>query len=238
MDKQQKIIEMFNDISKSYDLANRVLSLGIDITWRKIACKKAYANIDKKSNIDIADIACGTGDMILFWEKMAKVENVAIGDVVGVDPSVGMLEVAREKLPHVRFIESEAKEISLEDSSRDIISISYGIRNVVERVKALSEFHRILREGGILVILEFTKSENETLLDKFVSFYTKKILPIIGGLVSKNYKAYKYLPDSIEEFLTSDMLLDELDKVGFDKVYVKSYSGNISTLFIMKKRAS
>ncbi len=236
MDKQKKIIEMFDEISKSYDLANRVLSLGIDTTWRKVACKKAYENLEKKESVDIADVACGTGDMIGYWQRAAKERNIEISSIVGVDPSSGMLEVAEKKFGGVKFLQGEGKALPIEDISQDIVSISYGIRNVIERKKALEEFHRVLRSGGILVILEFTKSQKSGVLSKIVSFYTKNILPIIGGIVSKNYKAYKYLPDSIEEFLTTDMLKEELDDVGFDPLYIKSYSGDISTLFIMRKR--
>ncbi len=235
MDKQQKIVEMFDEISGSYDLANRVLSLGIDISWRKIACKKAFEQLSDKKSLKIADVACGTGDMIGFWRKMADENGVAIEKIVGIDPSSGMLKVAREKFSDVEFIKGEGKSLPLENESVDIISISYGIRNVVERQKAIEEFARSLKKGGVLVILEFTKNEKGGVLDHIVSWYTKNILPVIGGIVSKNYKAYKYLPDSIEDFLTTDMLTKELESSGFKSVYIKSYSGNISTLFIVEK---
>lgn len=235
MDKQKEIIEMFDDISKSYDLANRVLSLGIDISWRKSGCAKVFENIDKSSPIKIVDVACGTGDMIDIWQKSARKHRVSIDSIVGVDPSSGMLSVAREKLKSVEFIQGEAKELPFLDSSVDVISIAYGIRNVVERDLALKEFSRVLKKDGVVLILEFTKNENSGFLSKIVSFYTKKILPVVGGLVSRNYKAYKYLPDSIEDFLSSSMLFEELATHNLHKIYKKSYSGDISTLMIAKK---
>ncbi|MGP1449835.1 MAG: bifunctional demethylmenaquinone methyltransferase/2-methoxy-6-polyprenyl-1,4-benzoquinol methylase UbiE [Wolinella sp.] len=232
--KQDTIIKMFDEIAGSYDLANRVLSFGIDVSWRKKACQLSFSHL-KRDGVRILDVACGTGDMILHWEKNAREQGISIEKVVGIDPSEGMLKVAREKLPNVEFILSEAKELPLESESVDIVSIAYGIRNVVERERAIGEFYRILKPGGILAILEFTKCENPTFLERLAGFYTKNILPYIGGIISKNYAAYRYLPDSIEEFLTREKLNGELSATGFEVVYSRSYSANISTLFIAKK---
>ena len=234
-EKQQEIVQMFDDIAGSYDLANRLLSCGIDISWRKKACELAFSHLGKEG-VRILDVACGTGDMILHWEKNAKSKGIRIEQITGIDPSQGMLNVARQKLAHVNFIKAEAKELPMESESADIVSIAYGLRNVVERERALAEFHRVLRPGGVLVILEFTKSEKNTLLERMMRFYTKRILPYLGGIISKNYAAYKYLPDSIEEFLTRSMLNAELAGIGLEVVFSKSYSANISTLFIAKKR--
>lgn len=235
--KQQEIIAMFDDIAGSYDLANRVMSCGIDIAWRQKACNLAFKSLpqDSLSALNIADIACGTGDMINHWRKNAKQANITIQSIVGLDPSEGMLNVARKKLPDVEFLQCEAKELPLESASKDILSIAYGIRNVVERKCALQEFARVLKPSGILVILEFTKCENPTFLEKLMGFYTKNILPYIGGIVSKNYRAYRYLPDSIEEFLTADKLNSELQVVGFEPLYTKAFSANVCTLFIARK---
>lgn len=235
MSKQQEIIAMFDDIAGSYDLTNRVMSCGIDISWRKIACKKAFQNLTKTKHLEIADIACGTGDMINHWKKNASKEGVEIQSIVGLDPSEGMLKVARKKMPEVSFMQCEATKLSLENESKDILSIAYGIRNVVEREKALSEFARVLKKDGILVILEFTKCENPSLMERLMGFYTKNILPFVGGILSRNYRAYRYLPDSIEEFLTTDKLNFELSKVGFKTLCTKSFSVGVCTLFIAKK---
>jgi demethylmenaquinone methyltransferase/2-methoxy-6-polyprenyl-1,4-benzoquinol methylase len=103
-------------------------------------------------------------------------------------------------------------------------------------VEALQEFHRALKPGGIVVILEFTKQERDSIIDKIVDFGMKNVLPRVGGLISKNYEAYKYLPDSIEEFLTTDMLEKELESVGFEMKYTKSFSMGISTLLVAQKK--
>ena len=233
--KQEKIVQMFDEIAPTYDKANRILSMGIDISWRKKACDITYKNYNKQ-NIDlIVDVACGTGDMMNFWLKGAAKKTIKIKNLLGVDPSSGMVEVAKRKFPNFNFVISNATNIPLEDESADILSISYGIRNVVERQKAFFEFARVVKKGGYVVILEFTKDNKKGILHSLKRFYLNKILPFIGGFISKNYEAYRYLPDSIEGFLTSDMLQDELKNAGFKTEFCKSFSMDISTLVIARK---
>jgi demethylmenaquinone methyltransferase/2-methoxy-6-polyprenyl-1,4-benzoquinol methylase len=236
-EKQEKIVGMFDDIASTYDLANRVLSMGIDKQWRRKGCDKAYDILGVKEIEQITDVACGTGDLLLFWKEYAQRHGVEVKKFVGVDPSVGMLEVARKKIDFAEFLEGKAQELPVDDSSTEIISISYGIRNVVDRVEALQEFYRALKPNGIVVILEFTKQEKSGFISKIVDFGMKKVLPKIGGLISKNYEAYQYLPDSIEEFLTTEMLANELESVGLEMRYTKSFSMGISTLLIAQKPA-
>ncbi|MGC9350587.1 MAG: bifunctional demethylmenaquinone methyltransferase/2-methoxy-6-polyprenyl-1,4-benzoquinol methylase UbiE, partial [Sulfurovum sp.] len=221
-EKQEKIVTMFDDIASTYDLANRVLSFGIDKQWRRKGCHKAYEILGDKALTQITDVATGTGDLLIFWRDIAKQRGVEVERFVGVDPSVGMLSVAKEKVDFATFIEGKAQELPITDQSTDIISISYGIRNVVDRVEALQEFYRALKPGGMVVILEFTKQDRSGIINKCVDFGMKKVLPRVGGMISKNYEAYKYLPDSIEEFLTTEMLENELKEAGFEMKYVKS----------------
>ena len=234
-EKQDKIVGMFDDIASTYDLANRVLSMGIDKQWRRKGCEKAYELLGRKEITQITDVACGTGDLLLFWEEYAKKKNIVVNKYVGIDPSVGMLDVARTKVDFAEFLEGKAQELPVGDEGTEIISISYGIRNVVDRVEALQEFYRALKPGGLVVILEFTKQEKSGVVSKVVDFGMKKVLPKVGGLISKNYAAYKYLPDSIEEFLTTEMLEKELESVGLEMKYTKSFSMGISTLLVAQK---
>jgi demethylmenaquinone methyltransferase/2-methoxy-6-polyprenyl-1,4-benzoquinol methylase len=233
--KQEKIVTMFNDIAKTYDIANRILSFGIDKIWRKRGCDLAY-NLYGKEKIDqIVDVACGTGDMCDYWMKRAQVNGIELKNISGVDPSTGMLEVAKEKLPHIEFLEGKATHLPFEDETADIISISYGIRNVVEREEAFEEFNRALKQNGLLVILEFTKNEQEGIGDYLREFYMKKILPFVGKMISKHQDAYDYLPNSIDGFATTQKLQEELSNAGFKPIMVKGFSLDISTLFIFKK---
>jgi len=233
--KQEKIVSMFNDIAGTYDVANRVLSMGIDKSWRNKACNLAYKFYDKDSIDKIVDVACGTGDMIEFWKKIAKNNAIELKNIVGVDPSVGMMDVARVKLPEVEFIEAGAAQMPLDSNSADIISISYGIRNVVQRQEAFDEFARVLKKGGLVVISEFTKNEKNSPLDYVTDFYMNKILPTLGGLISRNKEAYTYLPNSIDEFLTTDNLCKELKQAGLEPIHTQAFSMNISTLIIARK---
>jgi len=235
-DKQDKIVGMFDDIASTYDLANRVLSFGIDIQWRKKGCDKAFEILGQKELAQVTDVATGTGDLLIYWKEQAQKNGVSIQKYVGVDPSVGMLEVAKKKVDFAEFIEGKAQELPIEDKSTNVISISYGIRNVVDRVEALQEFYRALKPNGIVMILEFTKQDRSSVVDKVVDFGMKKVLPKIGGFISKNYEAYQYLPESIEEFLTTEMLAQELEEAGFEMKYTKSFSMGISTLLVAQKK--
>ena len=235
-EKQDKIVGMFDDIASTYDKANRVLSMGIDIQWRKKGCDKAFEILGKKELGQVTDVATGTGDLLIYWKEQAAKNGVTIDKYVGIDPSVGMLEVARGKVDFAEFIEGKAQALPVADESSDVISISYGIRNVVDRVDALQEFNRALKQGGLVVILEFTKQDRSGVVDKIVDFGMKNVLPRVGGFISKNYEAYKYLPESIEEFLTTEMLSKELEEAGFEMKYVKSFSMGISTLLVAQKK--
>lgn len=234
MQKQEKIIQMFNDIAPTYDITNRILSFGVDVSWRKIACQKVLSFINK-NDINILDVACGTGDMLKIWEEKAKEFNKNIINIQGVDPSLKMLEVAKTKFNNINFIQALADNLPIESDNIDILSISYGVRNVIERKKALKEFYRVLHKNGILLVLEFTKRENNNFIYKLRDFYLKNILPIIGGIISKNKQAYEYLPNSIDDFLSKEEFVEELKQTGFEILECKSFSLGISSMFIARK---
>lgn len=235
MDKQEKIVSMFDEIAPTYDRANRVMSMGVDRSWRKKGCDKAFGFYDKPRLDLIVDVACGTGDMMDYWRQRAAAKGIAVQKILGVDPSEGMVGVGRKKFPEFDFAIAKATEIPLPDGSADMLSISYGIRNVVEREAALVEFNRVLKPGGMVVILEFMKNERPSLLGKVRDTYMTKILPKIGGYISKNKEAYEYLPNSIEGFLTVEGMRRELEAAGFEPLFIQSFSMDISTLMIAKK---
>ncbi|WP_148821376.1 bifunctional demethylmenaquinone methyltransferase/2-methoxy-6-polyprenyl-1,4-benzoquinol methylase UbiE [Campylobacter concisus] len=234
MQKQEKIVDMFNQIAPTYDVANRVLSLGVDVSWRKFACRYML-EIFKNKSINIVDVACGTGDMMGLWSEISKEFGVEVKSLTGIDPSSGMLKEARAKFPNFKFIEAYADKTTLASGEAQILSISYGIRNVVERKAALREFNRVLALNGYVVVLEFTKRQKKGLITSLRDFYLSKILPKIGGFISKNKEAYEYLPSSIENFLDAKSFCDELVDAGFEIELCKGFSMDISTLFIAKK---
>lgn len=263
---QRSIIAMFDDIAKDYDKTNRILSLGIDISWRKDAVKRAYKARNAKDIERIVDVACGSGDMIKHWHSYALESNIVVGEMIGIDPSQEMLKIAEKKLQaiggsfaqidassrilkeHSQKLESkkvdsrialqlgEAKDLStLQSQSVDILSISYGLRNVLEYKQALREFARVLKPGGIVVVLDFFKNSSPSLIDRIIGIYTKHILPCIGYLISRNYAAYKYLPDSMESFITPDELALAFKEANLQPLEIKSYSAGISHLVLGQK---
>jgi demethylmenaquinone methyltransferase/2-methoxy-6-polyprenyl-1,4-benzoquinol methylase len=233
--KQEKIVSMFNDIAPTYDRANRVLSMGVDTIWRKKACNLAFGYCGEDA-LSIVDVACGTGDMMGYWKRIGDENKRVIDEIVGIDPSEGMVGVGREKFPNFTFNIAPATALPRENNSADIISISYGIRNVVERQAAFDEFNRVLKPDGLVVILEFMKNENPSPLGRVRDWYMNNVLPRIGGMISKNYEAYRYLPDSIEGFLSVGKMSQELEEAGFEILYTKSFSMDISTLMIARKK--
>lgn len=235
MTKQEKIVSMFNDIAPTYDRANRVLSMGVDTIWRKKACNLAFGYCGDEA-LSIVDVACGTGDMMGYWKRIGDENSILIDEIIGIDPSDGMVGVGREKFPQMSFYIAPATALPRENNSADIISISYGIRNVMEREAAFVEFNRVLKTGGLVVILEFMKNENPSPLGKVRDWYMNNVLPSIGGMISKNYEAYRYLPDSIEGFLSVGKMSKELEEAGFEMLYTKSFSMDISTLMIARKK--
>lgn len=256
---QQEIIQMFDDIAPTYDIANRAMSLGMDILWRKEACHKTYQKI-KSQNLIIADIACGSGDMIAHWIDGAKrfndktrqyfhdilgkemeQDSIKIAKIYAYDSSEKMLAIAKKKFEgkkevKIEFMQGEAKKLPFKDESVDIISIAYGLRNVLEYETALNEFARVLKKDGALVILEFLKNNQKGVTNRIMDFYTRKVLPFVGGVISSNLKAYKYLPNSIGAFISLSQLENLLKKQGITKSFAKSYSAGVSTLFIGIKK--
>ena len=233
MSKQEQIVRMFDSIADRYDLVNRILTFGIDKKWRQKAIKSVLELIDKKE-VKILDVACGTGDMIEIWKKEAIKKGINL-TVCGLDPSVGMLEVAKRRFDDVKFYKAYATEIPCENGSIDGISISFGIRNVVEIQKAVLEFHRVLKKDGIVLVLEFTKAEKPNRLRECVDFYSNKLLPKIGGIISKNKKAYEYLPSSIENFYTPNELKNLFENNGFKIERLSSFNLGQVTLLIGRK---
>lgn len=229
--KQEEIVKMFDEIAPSYDLANRVLSFGVDISWRKKGISYVYEST--KQELNILDVACGSGDMIGLWQSMAPKFNKTI-NIRGSDASEGMLKIAKQKYQSVDFTHAKAQNLPYEDNSMDIISISYGIRNVVEVDKALDEFARVLKPNGVLLVLEFTKRQKGGFVASVRDFYLKHILPSVGGLISKNYKAYKYLPNSIDDFFTKEEFENMLKNSGFIMQKYTSFSFGVCSMFVAK----
>lgn len=198
---KQKIEQMFDSIAPRYDFLNHALSLNIDKPWRR----KLIRQVKASNPSVVLDLACGTGDVTrgLFEQGIS---------VVGLDLSQGMLDIARAKSdPQINYIKGAADALPFDDESFDAVTIAFGIRNFDNRAKCLQEIKRVLKPGGMLAILEFTIPKNR-LWRGIYSFYFRNILPVIGGLISRNKAAYKYLPLSAFDFPQREVFCEELER--------------------------
>ncbi|MHC4947864.1 MAG: bifunctional demethylmenaquinone methyltransferase/2-methoxy-6-polyprenyl-1,4-benzoquinol methylase UbiE [Planctomycetota bacterium] len=210
-DKADRVRTMFGAIAHRYDLNNRLHSFGRDQAWRRRAVRLAEVG----PGDDVLDVACGTGDLAEAFATAGP------RSVVGLDFTPRMLDIARRKATRLapgqrpEYVEGDAMALPFEDGRFDVVSIAFGIRNVDEPRRALAEFHRVLRPGGRLVILEFGRPRNR-LLRVANDLYTRRVMPITAGLLAGDRSgAYRYLPRSISTFLDPGALAAACRTVGF-----------------------
>ena len=221
--------QMFNRIAKTYDPVNRLLSFGLDTRWRK----KVGTLLPQKENIRLLDLATGTADQVL---SLCKQNPVKIHTAVGMDLSEGMLDIGRQKVrarkmdDTITLKQGDACELPLEDSSFDAVTISFGIRNVPDVPKALREMHRILRPAGKALILEFAIPSNAVVRFGHL-FYLRRVLPTVGGVISGDKPAYRYLNTTIESFPYGADFAQLMKDAGFQTVKVHSLTFGIANLY-------
>jgi len=228
--KKEQVAEMFNNISPKYDLLNHVLSLGIDIIWRK----KAIRYLKKDAPKLILDIATGTGDF--------AIEALALNPdkIIGVDISEGMLAEGRKKMVKRGLSEKiemhlgDSEGLQFEDNKFDAVIVSFGVRNFENLEKGLADMYRVLKPGGKTVVLEFSKPKAFPMKQAY-AFYSNAILPQIGKLVSKDNSAYTYLPESVQAFPDGEDFLAVLKKVGFHSTICKPLTFGISSIYVGQK---
>ncbi|MCZ8091651.1 MAG: bifunctional demethylmenaquinone methyltransferase/2-methoxy-6-polyprenyl-1,4-benzoquinol methylase UbiE [Flavobacterium sp.] len=229
--KKEQVTQMFDNISGNYDDLNRVISLGIDVKWRK----KVVALVAEKNPENILDIATGTGDLaILMTSTSAK-------KIVGLDLSVGMLEVGKKKIAtqnlsdKIEMVVGDSENIPFPDNYFDAITVSFGIRNFETLEKGLAEIYRVLKPGGIFVILE-TSVPTKFPYKQGYSFYTKMILPLIGKVFSKDKNAYGYLSTSAANFPFGEKLNNILRKVSFIDCVALPQTFGVATIYTATKK--
>jgi len=213
-DKRRRVREMFAAIAPSYDLNNRLHSLGMDQRWRRKTVKIA----ELKPTDSVVDVACGTGDLT------QEFRSAGASGTVGVDFTYEMLPIARKKSEirnpksAIPFINGDAQALPLPDASADVVSIAFGIRNVQDPLVAMKEFRRILRPGGRVIVLEFSLPTNPILRGLY-NFYFKQILPRSATFISGDKTgAYKYLPQSVNTFIGREQMIDLMTRAGFQDV--------------------
>ncbi|QEE49255.1 bifunctional demethylmenaquinone methyltransferase/2-methoxy-6-polyprenyl-1,4-benzoquinol methylase UbiE [Flavobacterium alkalisoli] len=228
--KKEQVAQMFDTISGKYDGLNRVISFGIDVKWRK----KVLKLVSDTNPETVLDIATGTGDLaILMTQTGAK-------KITGLDISAGMLEVGRKKIAErklsnkIDMVLGDSENIPFEDNSFDAITVAFGVRNFETLEKGLAEILRVLKPGGIFVILE-TSVPTKTPYKQGYKFYTKHILPLIGKLFSKDKSAYAYLSESASVFPHGEMLNNILRKIGFIEVKNRPQTFGVATIYSASK---
>lgn len=218
-EKPAKVRSMFAAIARSYDLNNRLHSFGRDQAWRRFAVRQA----DVRSTDRVLDVACGTGDLTEAFARAGAAE------VIGLDFTAEMLDIARAKAPRhlgalserVNFVQGDAQQLPSDDSSFDVVSIAFGIRNVQDPMRALREFRRVLKPGGRLVVLEFAEPRLAP-IRVLNNLYTRRIMPFTATLISGDTSgAYRYLPRSVAKFTTEAQFMRDIAAAGFEDVTVR-----------------
>ncbi len=231
LNKKAQVEQMFDTISGNYDGLNRVISMGADLKWRK----RVVRWVSERQPNAILDIATGTGDLAIQFAKATNARRV-----VGLDLSEGMLAVAKEKstgeerLQQIEFIKGDSENLPFENNSFDAISVSFGIRNFENLELGLSEIFRVLRPGGLFIILE-TSVPTRFPWKQGYAFYSRFILPTIGKMFSKDKVAYRYLSESASVFPYGEALNNILRKIGFIEVENRPQTLGVATIYLATK---
>ncbi len=231
-DKAARVRAMFTAIAPSYDLNNRVHSLGLDQAWRRAAVREAGLTAGDV----VLDVACGTGDLSMAFA------HAGAQRVIGVDFTPGMLELAQQKAQTDRgaapgYLAGDAMRLPLADASADVVTIAFGIRNVADQAAAVAEFYRVLRPGGRLVILEFGMPSNR-LCRALYNLYFTQVLPRTASLVARDRTgAYRYLPKSVQAFINREQMVGMMEESGFAEVRARALTFGVAVLYRGVKRA-
>ena len=225
--KKEQVATMFNNVAGTYDFLNHFFSVGIDKLWRR-----KLVNLIGESNPKIIlDVATGTADLAIAETKLHPEK------IIGVDISEKMLEVGKEKTknyPNIELALGDSEHLQFEDHTFDAVSVSFGVRNFENIPAGLSEMRRVLKTGGKVFILEFSKPKN-WLVRKLYYFYFCNVLPFIGKMISKDSNAYTYLPESVRLFPDGVQFVELLRQAGYKNIICKTLTFGISTIYIGEK---
>ena len=233
--KGRQVEAMFDNIAPAYDFMNTAMTFGMHRRWLRKALAEMQTAVRGDSSKSILDLATGTGDVAF---KLAEMFPDA--RITGVDLSEGMLAVARKKKEEhpegsrIVFQQGDCLALPFSDACFDLLSIAYGVRNFEDLKKGLLEFHRVLSPGGVCMILELSRPENR-FVRPFYDLYSRTLIPLIGRMVSKDSRAYSYLPESIAAMPPRSAVEGMLREAGFKKVESKTLTLGVVTIYIASK---
>ena len=231
LSKKEQVADMFDNIAYRYDFLNRFLSAGVDIWWRK----KAIRQLEKLNPKQILDVATGTADVAIMTTSLLHPDKIT-----GIDISDGMLEIGRAKIKKqglentIELINGDSEAIIFPDDSFDAVTVAFGVRNFEHLEKGLNEIKRVLKPGGKLVVLEFSRPK-APVVTQLYNVYMKLVAPNVGKLFSKNRNAYKYLDESIKKFPEGKNFTLILDNLGYTNTYCKPLSLGICSIYCGEK---
>lgn len=231
--KERKVesYKIFDKIAGTYDLLNHILSFGIDIYWRT----KVIKNLPKRADLEILDLACGTGDLTI---ELSRAKNVK--KVTGIDLSSGMIEIGKvkiknKKLDHIAAMHiGDGVEIPSADSVFDVTTVSFGIRNFPNPKRSIENMYRVLKPGGRSMVLEFSIPKN-IIFRSIYFFYFRYLLPFVGNIISQHKDAYTYLNKTVEDFPYGQEFANLMIDSGFKNVRFHELTFGIATLYIGDK---
>lgn len=229
--KKEQVGKMFDNIAPNYDLLNRLLSAGVDVYWRKRAIDKLKSKQPKV----ILDVATGTGDVAIEMVRQLEPEKI-----VGLDLANEMLEVGRRKIKKrqmehiIEMVQGDSEKLPFQDNTFDAVTVAFGVRNFENLEQGLSEMHRVLKTGGQVVVLEFSKPKMPP-FKQLYNFYFKNVLPVVGRITSKDPKAYSYLYESVQAFPDGVKFEKILEKTGFKCTHITALTLGICSIYYAEK---
>lgn len=225
--KTEQVKEMFDSIAPAYDFMNRAMTFGIDKLWRA----KAVRMIKAHTPSTILDVATGTGDLAI---KLAR--SLSINKITGIDLSEGMIEIGRRKVTEanldnvISFTTGDCLNLPFEDNSFDCVTVAYGVRNFEHLDKGYQQMHRVLNNGGMLCVIELSTPTSK-IIKPLYNFYTHHIIPFVGRLISKDVRAYSYLPESIAAVPQGNDMLQLMKNAGFKDCKFHSMTFGTCTIY-------
>jgi demethylmenaquinone methyltransferase/2-methoxy-6-polyprenyl-1,4-benzoquinol methylase len=225
-EKQNMVKSVFDSVASKYDLMNDVLSFGMHRLWKRYTIASANIKIGDK----VLDIAGGTGDLAIeFRKKVGESGQVILSDINASMLNEGRANLTNKGVFGVDFVQLNAQYLPFNDNTFDCVSIAFGLRNVTDKEQALREMHRILKPGGCLLILEFSKTDSE-FLKKFYDFYSFNIMPKLGEIIADDKASYQYLAESIRKHPDQETLKNMVLDAGFGFCEYHNLSGGIVAL--------